>query len=344
MNSSNFQNFSTNQTFVQEGLTVLIVNIIFYIDTVIRFFSALTHIVYFGSIVVISELRSRALLLVHHANLIGFLFNLHYLYYFNYVHPSFADSALNESLCVLSEVSWALLKTLRTYSIALIAVYRLIAVFKVNLFKKINKSLWFQFGSILIIYLICAILFVSAKYGFRTTYGYLYCFDGYSSIDEDSFSYFLIQATLGIMLPVVFTLIAYLIVTIRIKKSKRGIRYESSETRKETLREAKRQNQLAKQMYLICLCELGSSVMVIALGLRYSIPNLNEYYNIGRFLLRTFNLLFQAFVPVVSMCYNPNVRRKLRELINKLRRTNTSDHANSNTAAAVFHTPNHYDS
>ena len=225
------------------------------------------------------------------------------------------DPNLNKVLCVISEVAWALLKTLRTYSIGLIAVYRLIAVFKPALFKKINKSLWYLIGSILSIYLICIIIYLVPKYVLNTTYGYLYCFDGFSKNKNDSLYYFFVQSILGIILPVVFTIIAYIIIVIRLKNNKKQIHSDDMNTEaiRKNLKENFRQRQQANQMYLINICELVSSIMVVGLGLRYTIPNLNEYYNIPRFLLRTINILFQTFIPLMTMAYNPSVSKKFKK-------------------------------
>ena len=135
MNKSN-----SSAKFVPDDSIRLAVDVIFQLDTVIRFSSAFIHIFYFWLVFKIAELRKLSLLYVHHANVISFMFNLHYLVYYHYVHPDLGDERLNEIMCVVSEVFWAMLKLLRTYSIALIAVYRLIAVFKIGLYKKLNQS------------------------------------------------------------------------------------------------------------------------------------------------------------------------------------------------------------
>lgn len=83
-----------------------------------------------------ADLQNRTLIFVHHANLIIFLFSLHYLLYLNFVHPNFNDERLSQTLCFISEVVWALLKVLRPYSVALIAVFRFIAVFSSLLIKQ----------------------------------------------------------------------------------------------------------------------------------------------------------------------------------------------------------------
>ena len=61
---------------------------------------------------------------------------------------------------------------------------------------------------------------------------------------------------------------------------------------------------LAKQFLVMDLCTIVSCACVIGLGMRYMFPNLNEYYNIVRFLLRTVNLIFQFCVPLASIYFN----------------------------------------
>lgn len=303
----------TNETlYSPDALTVLAVDIIFYIDVVIRFSSALIHLFYFLIIFLIADLQNRTLIFVHHANLISFLFNLHYLLYFNFIHPSFSDERLNATLCFVSEVVWALLKIIRPYSVALIALYRLIAVFKLSLFKFINRTKGYFIVNFIFVYFITIIIFMGSKYWFKTSYGYLYCFDGFGTNGKDSLNYFIVQSVVGIIVPTLFTNVAYYLITIKLKRLSNRLQNDaevSGTTRQATIRE----KHLVEQFFFINLCEIVSSIMVVGLGLRYLIPNLNEYYNVTRFLLRSVNLFFQLLIPIVSIVYNPLIGAKFKE-------------------------------
>ena len=80
----------------------------------------------------------------------------------------------------------------------------------------------------------------------------------------------------------------------------------------------KNDSQLAKQFFIMNICAIISGVMVIGLGMRYLFPNLNEYYNVVRFLLRTVNLLFQSFIPVAGIYYIPEINSSLAKSFDKI--------------------------
>ena len=42
----------------------------------------------------------------------------------------------------------------------------------------------------------------------------------------------------------------------------------------------------------------------VALGLRYIVPSLNEYYNVPRFTLKIVNLFAQALIPLTCIYFN----------------------------------------
>lgn len=88
--------------------------------------------------------------------------------------------------------------------------------------------------------------------------------------------------------------------------------------KKRSEKMVKNDTQLAKQFFIMDICEIVSGIMVIGLGMRYLFPNLNEYYNVVRFLLRTVNLLFQSFIPVAGIYYNPEIYSLLAKTIDKI--------------------------
>lgn len=317
MNSTNITLFSP------DILTVLVVDLLFYIDTAIRFSSALIHLFYFLMIYLIPDLQNKTLIFVHHSNVISFCFNLHYLLYFNFVHPNFNNQHLNDTLCFISEVVWALLKVLRTYSVALIATYRLIAVFKPNYFKFINKTRSYFIINFIIVYLFSIFNYIISKYWFKTTYGYLYCFDGFSANYEASLHYFIVQSVIGILLPTLFTSSSYYMITHKLNSVGISVQNDAEISKKPRTRKLRiKDKKIVQQFFFINLSEIISSIMVIGLGLRYLIPNLNEYYNITRFLLRTINIFFQLLIPIFSMIYNPSVGVKFKEWKNLFLKSN----------------------
>lgn len=92
--------------------------------------------------------------------------------------------------------------------------------------------------------------------------------------------------------------------------STRSIRSIQKEVLKKN-RKKVQEYELAKQFLIMDLCEIMSCLMITGLGMRYILNNLNEYYNIIRFVLRTANLFFQLLIPIVTIYYNKLIRLTL---------------------------------
>lgn len=333
-------NRNSTVVFVPDARTVFIVDIMFKFDVFLRIYSACVHIFYFVLIFKIRSMRTKTSFYAHHVNLVSFLFNLHYIVYYDYVRPNFKSELANRVMCTLSEVIWAVLKNLRTYSIALIAFYRLLALFKNSYYKFINSSVMSLLLPLWVVYAWVVGLFVVTKCSLGTTYGPLYCFDGYSAAFFNSFVYFLVHSCVGIILPTAFTVVVYVVILKKIRLV--SVKYDphefvggsnSAHKKRSTsssslsnvtvfvpanrllkLKNYKKfQLQLSKQFLLMDVCEIVSSLMVIGLGMRYIFPNLNEYYNVVRFSLRTVNLLTQSFIPIISIVYNPIIYQRLKK-------------------------------
>lgn len=183
---SNRSNSTTPTTAVD---TNLFVQVLTYVDYVNRIVSMLIFFTYFVLVLKCRFLQHKSLLYVHHSNLVGFLFCVMYIFYYTQTTPSTSSAYLNNLFCVMSEVWWSLSKYLRSYSILLIAAYRFLAVFYIKAFKFINRSYWILFVPIALVWLFAAVVFVSTKYGFRTTYGSLYCIDGLGSTLNGTINY-----------------------------------------------------------------------------------------------------------------------------------------------------------
>jgi hypothetical protein len=117
----------------------------------------------------------------------------------------------------MSELFWALLKNLRTYSIALIALHRLLAAFRPKLYACLNRSLCNILMPLFATYLWIILLVLGSKYAFNTTYGYLYCYDRFSVNFSDSVKYFVFNAAIGIAFPTVFAIVAYVFISKKLE-------------------------------------------------------------------------------------------------------------------------------
>jgi hypothetical protein len=307
--------------FQPDQATRLIIDILTQIDHLVTFTSLIVHIFYFYLIYKLEQLRKLTLLYLHHSVFIGFMFNLHYLIYFNYTSPFFQDDQLNRIMCTVSEFLWSFLKTQRAYSIALIALYRLIAVYKLSLYKYLNKHLVWP---LIFLYLLVIMFVLALKFAFKTTYGSLYCFDGYSKSYFNRLLYFIIKALIGLILPTLFTLFAYFFIRKKLKQSKERlssnylIKMEEQQieiesdvltNRKKSSIFNKSESKMANQFLIMNICEIVSCLMLIGLGMRYLFENFNEYYNVPRKMLRIINLIAQLLIPLFCIHFSNIIRR-----------------------------------
>lgn len=214
----------TNVTkFIPSQEVRLAVDIIFQFDSVVRIASLIIHLFYFYLIYRIKEWRNVGLWYVHHSNMIGFVFNLHYIVYWDYILPTFLDPTGYVIWCTISEQVWALTKNARTYSIALIAWYRWVAVFRINDFKKLNKSKLNIMIPIFIMYIWVIAILLGTKYGFGTKYGALFCFDGFSPIIMNSIMNFVVNCVVGLLFPTLAAVVIYYFISRRLNQLKKNM-------------------------------------------------------------------------------------------------------------------------
>ena len=370
----------TNQTNSSDSQQLhLAINIIFQFDAVLMISSSLIHIFYFFLIFKVKEMHKRTHLYLHHSIFIGFLFNFHYLLYYGKVSPNFGSDYLNMVFCKISEEAWSMIKNMKTYSVALVALYRFIGVFKIQWYREINKSKLRILIVLVLLYIWIAVVLLATKYGFNTTYGKLYCMDGYSEIVQNALNYFLVESIVGFLFPTVFSIVAYIMIKKKLDDSDHKTHdHELNQIekatpthitaknnwktlRKNTISPVKvshstqkdltsnslthpsmiysltntnttqssqnlkhdhnhhhhhhHHHHLAKQFFMINLCQVMSCLTIIGLGTRYVIPSLNEYYSIPRFLLRFFCLFFTALTPVIAIAYNPLLMSAEKKLL-----------------------------
>ncbi len=86
--------------------TPLIITIFTYTDYVIRLSSMIIFCAYFKIVLAYKDLQKLGNLYVHHMNLVGFLFCLMYVFYFNTSLPTFSNPYVNQVLCTLFGACW----------------------------------------------------------------------------------------------------------------------------------------------------------------------------------------------------------------------------------------------
>jgi hypothetical protein len=181
-----------------------------YLDGCIRVYAIVVYISYFIIIIFKKEFRVLSFTYVHNVNINGFIFVLHYGFYLISPRPNTSNQILNEILCRLSEIIWGSSKYLNTFSVLLLAYSRFIAVCRIDLYKRVIKSKFNVFSSIIILWLFSISIAITSKFVFKTRPdGALFCFDGYSENILHSVSYFIFIAITAIIMPNCFVLYLY---------------------------------------------------------------------------------------------------------------------------------------
>ena len=228
-NSSAIAAVSTSQS-----QPALFVTVLTYVDYVNRVVSSLMFIIYLVFVILLKELRTLNLLYVHHANFVGFIFVLMYMIYFTSSVPTTKDPVLFDQLCTATETIWGVVKYLRGYSVLLIALYRFMAVFYIEQFKTLNKSYALISAPIAVVWVLSVVLFLSTKFGFQTTYGNLFCIDGFSANLSNVIGYLTVSSFLCILVP--FSLITLIYIMIRRKISQnRSITSSNHQSKTQTM-------------------------------------------------------------------------------------------------------------
>ena len=311
---------------------VLFVSILTYVDYVNRIFSFAMFIIYFAAVAMFKEMRTLNLLYVHHANFVGFIFVFMYIIYFSTSAPNSTDPRVNDLLCRITEVVWGVLKYLRSHSLLLIALYRLVAVYFHELFKLVNKSYLNIIIPIAVLWSTAILIFVGTKFGFNTTYGSLYCIDGFSTDPVATVNYLIVSSLLCIVLPFSLNILIYWFIRLKLSKMSTRTKSRSSlemsvfksrvstvngesstQTRSSSIKseraEMQKNQRFNLQLIALNTCDIMCFVMSFILSFRYIIVDFNQKFYYFRQLLRIFNIFFQAMIPVLSLYFNPNISR-----------------------------------
>ena len=204
------QNFSVLATLITTNSTELNIGLVTnYIDYITRIVALLIHAVYVLFIIYFKEFQTRTMLFLHHVNIISMIYCIHYVFYIGTQRPSFSSAELNAVLCYASEMVWINLKYLRLYSLLLLAIYRYLSVFKIQLHRKFSSSLFNMSMPIVVIWAMSLVMSFSLKYIFNTTYSDLYCYEGYSKYWLNSVLFFIFLIMTSYVVPTVIVIVLY---------------------------------------------------------------------------------------------------------------------------------------
>jgi hypothetical protein len=299
-------------------------------DYAARVFCLTTHVIYLLILLLNKELHECSMIQKHHTNLIGLLIGLHYCAWIGSNSPNTGNQAVNNILCYLCEVLWAISKYARGYSVLVLASYRLIAVFRLSTFKKLIKSKLITLFSILIVWLVSILIFGVSRFLTNTSHGQIMCFDGYASNMKNALDYFIITSLIGFVLPIVFISVIYVLITRKLNKIGNRLQHRNNNVRisqvavmpvkqlsgssSTNINQAQREKHLAQQFVLINLFVFGSCAFLVLLNLCNVVITFNEPDYCVRQLFQIGNLVCQSFIPIVSLVYSP-VYQKFKDLV-----------------------------
>ena len=285
-----------NNSSVNESASpVVMIDALNYIDLTIRCLTTAIFLAYFALVACFKEQRKASLVYVHHANFVNMIYTLIFLCFFNSTYPNLGSENVNNAFCQLVEILFGLLKFLRSYSVLLIALYRLAAVYAIDFYRHVNKSSWKIPVSVAILWLLSITLALSTKYATRTTYHKSLCLDGYSNEMASIIAYMVVTSLVGILLPSSLALVIYYMVRHKLNKTEN--RAADSMT--------KRGQRLNTQLLAFNVSSTISFSIAFVQTFRYIIPEFNTTMYFVRQLLRIINLASIATFPVISLYFNP---------------------------------------
>ena len=225
INQSSTTNISSNSTNNQPY--DYLYKVLITIDQVIRYYGVIIHLIFIIILIFSKKLHSKTLVYLNHATITNSFYCVIIFSYTFGDHPSFLNEKINEILCYTSEIFWIFAIYIRMYSILLIAVYRYLAVFKMSLYRKINRSYTNLIIPIFVVWAISIGFPLISKYSFNTTSSYIFCLDGFSDSLLNTVLYFVFNYTCMILIPSCFVFYIYIRIIRKLNKIDAKIKFRN---------------------------------------------------------------------------------------------------------------------
>lgn len=276
------------------------------------------HVAYMVMMVAIEELRKRTFVFINHASVVSILYPAGILV-FQFVNPAtFSDPTLVVQLCSVFEFFWPMSIYMRMFSILLIAVHRYLGVFKPDLFKRMNQSIWPNVGLVLASWLVALILVLVDKYSFKTTYSITFCLDGFSNVWLYNLLYAIFYLTTSMLVPGIAIVVIYVLISRKlaslghkIESANIAITTPAGSSSTSTFSK-KRERRFANQFILMCLVVVLNICGISIYGVRALVPNYFAVFFYWRPVVRCWILVMASLVPIISVVFNPNFKRIVR--------------------------------
>lgn len=297
----------------------LLINFLEYADLLLRLIGLLIHLIYFYLVLRIKELRFRSLIYIHQINFFGLIFMLHYMCYITTNTPNLGNKLLNAVLCEVSEFVWASTKFLRSYSILLLAIFRMFAVVKIKWFTMWAKSNKIIALSIFVEYALSLTIVFISKFWFGTTYGKFYCQDGFSNTFGKGLNYFTLTSSIGILVPNLLVIIIYVITKRKLNQNKTRLNFINDNDLSVNnfsmknvlnlrLKMKNQQESLIKQLMYINFFLVLSSLSFIIVNFANLFDEFSSTWYHYRLTTRIASLAFQSVVPIISLYGHPKLK------------------------------------
>jgi hypothetical protein len=337
MNSS--INITRNTTVIgPESVDDVLWRVLTVIDVIARSYGVSIHLFYIFILIISKKLQTRTMLYVNHAIITNsFYVTIMFMYLFS-DRPRTDNQIFNEFVCTVSEIIWGSSLYLRIYSILLIAIYRYLAVFKIYSYKKMNDSLTYLIGPIIIVWLFSVGCPIILKNSLGTTPNPVFCLDGNSTIFLNTVLYFCIMYTLMLLLPTIAIFVLYSMIMIRLRQMGRKLRHAGSNSfshsdarthnKTQTNTQAQfstdenysninnknnnmknstklnKEKKFANQFILMCISVIVSDLVVSIFSVRGIIPNYFAIFFYWRPILRSTLQIAFSLIPIISIYYN----------------------------------------
>lgn len=301
MSSNNSSNSTTHK------IDVLLDNLSIATD-VFSFYCVSLHLVYFVLMVFIKELRTKPQFFINHSVATNTIAPLAILT-FQYFDPTKVENQTTVSIaCSIFEIYWSFAYFIQMYSVLLIAVHRYMAVFKVEIFKKINSSNVYLIGLVVSVWFICLALSFIFKYMFSTTYSLTFCFNGFSTVFLHALLYDIFFVLFAIIIPAIAIVVLYILISLRLKKNGKRAHGERPSDSNHRVREMR----FANQFIVMCTVVILSSFGFILTGLKSIIPDYFSIFYYWRPVFRIYIVFFCSLIPLLVLFFNPFGRRVFR--------------------------------
>lgn len=295
-------------------------------------------------IFIFKKLRKRQYLYMNHANLCGIVYAAMAAGYSINPYPNFTQPELNLQICLMSEILWIFGKYIRMYSIILVAVYRFIAIFKFNWYRKLNTSYVYLCTPIVLVWLWSLVLPLASKYIFGTSINKnnsFYCLDGYSKSSKAVLSYFFFNYTFMLFLPTAGIVFMYIRIMQRLNDTRfrlrkiritnriydicmlRSIQTAASMVLSSSncaIRNRKKANQarlesknkkernFANQFLVMCTLMVFTAIGWSVYQLRNMIPEFFTVWVNWRIVIRIWCALMLTAIPITTVYFIPRQR------------------------------------